>query len=177
MTDLVEQIDEMIRKASSMEPELDTLGMYFYLDVNGVCGSGAGAFLWFENREEFLQMARYVCWMYPSYTGEYDEDLLVENGRIIDAYLQGEISLDETQAQINELMSGLVQVPWWGTLRALMNGEDQFAAEFRETFWEGYQEYLEECDDDEEKIELTSKDMPIPEAMAIEFTSFVVDYI
>jgi len=180
MTDLAEQIIEMMQKASSMEPELDTLGMYFYLDVNGVCGSGAGAFLWFEDREEFLQMARYVCWMFPSYTGEYDEDLIVENGCIIDAYLQDQISLDEARAQINELMAGLVQVPWWGTIKDMLKGQEEFSAETRETFWEMIEEMRQDCEfeegDFECDIEITSKGMPIPEPMADEFRAWLVSY-
>ncbi len=136
MENQFERMESLIQSAGNNVPQIDSWGMYFYCDVNVPCGGGSGGFYWFDNESEMLELARYLCWMFPITEDDHDPILFRENGKIIDALVAKQFDLEKGKELINDLLEGSLQVSWWGEVKELISGESEFAKEMRSSFWD-----------------------------------------
>lgn len=163
----VERMESLIQAAGENNPKINGWGIYSYCDVNTPCGDGGGGFFWFDNAKDMLELSRYLCWMFPISADEHDPELFQENGKIIDALVAKQASLEKGKQMLNELLEGSIQVSWWGEVKELLTDDLLFCNDIRSSFWD-----LRDNGSSE-----TENIQPIPDNLEGEFLQWLKEYV
>ena len=139
---------------------------YVYSDAPPmICGSGMGAFHWFQDREAMFDfVGRVLSWWQPGPSS--DDETEIANGvrEIISTVSSGSNSAEALRVALNDHMRHLWQIPWWGTFADLATGPSEFAVEIRSRF---LAELLSETADGRE---------PLPRTTWLRFAEWLAEY-
>lgn len=159
--------DPAITQAIERVPEPETWGYYAYDDAPAMmCGSGIGAYFWFDSRDEMLAfITQHHVELYWRDSGEdrklADQEAVVTH---IAALQAGQISPEDARDGINAALERLARLEWWGQFRDLTDGDGDHARETRAAFYES-DDSLD--DGDEDCVD------PIPSELHADFVTFL----
>ena len=154
------QMQSAFDVACTPKPSRSNWLFFGYSDVAPmVCGSGTGAYHWFESSKEMVKfIEEYFCWYHPGPSGSAPEQIAAEVQRIIRQGREDKIDGEELRTRLNDYMRNMWQIAWWGTFDELCQGKAEFARDerrrfrdegsdkpIRETEMEDFVEYLTQC--------------------------------
>jgi len=131
----IEKADENWQSITQGEPGDNTWGFFSYGDAPAAIGGGVGTFAWFPDR---IEMLNFIASTLP-FGGRADgyEDWR-EYVATIDAVVEGlkaeRIDDQHGVAQLNDLLAGLFQIEWMGTVDDLLRGDHPYAVKVRSAY-------------------------------------------
>ncbi len=133
--DQEELYDAMNEYAQSI-PEADSLGLFCYSDgPPAMCGSGMGAFYWFESNAKMLTFLKEcLCWYHPGPSSMSPEHIAAEIQSIVSHNETPGADWEALRGSLNDFMAGLWQIPWIGTFGELCIGDSEYARQVRQDY-------------------------------------------
>lgn len=159
---------ETYRLAGVRPPQSGDWGLFTYPDGPAYSGAGGFGFAWFPDQATMYAFIRsYLVWTPAVLDGPNDNNMALGSEA---AALFGDEALGSDEAKLRKALNYLFrnefQIRWWGPLSNLLEDDGEFQSEFRESFWETYDE-----GDDEEAWQ-----RPIPQENLPQFLDFVRHY-
>ena len=113
-----------------------------------ICGSGIGAFHWFDGRSELLDfLFEFFAWYHPAPSSMEPEAIAEAVQDVITEFRAGGgRDLEGLRDELNDVMRHMWQIAWIGTLGELYSGDSDYARELRADYRES-----QDRDDGEEE--------------------------
>ena len=133
------ELEEAFEESCKRKPKLESWGMFACDDgPPGPCsGGGGGSFSWFDSQKELIDFIYRFPLLAHSGDGTPDAEILALFSDVRKCLGKARESsrLDqETVDKINTLLTGIEQIRWFGQLKDLTAGQNEFAVELRESF-------------------------------------------
>jgi len=162
-----EQREERLRVLTNeiANQQLDQSNYGLYVSIGGNLPSAGGGFLWFNNKQDFLELTHHLAYFYlDGHNPDTNNNIWDTINPIVDQLQSLKISMEKARTELNSKLEPiLVEIVWWGTLADLSQSGDPFSQDIRESFW--YDHTQEE------------KTLPIPEELMAEFVVWVGNYV
>ena len=134
----VDVIHAAFEEATSRALTDESCGLFCFSDAPGpFCGSGAGAFYWFETRQQMLAFIHDIlAWWHPAPSSAKPAEIAAAVQEIMRN--QGEDDLEALRTHLNAPMRRMWQISWIGTFGGLRTEMVDFARKIREHFRKHY---------------------------------------
>lgn len=127
-----EVLESEFEQSFGREPYSYSWGFFAYDDSPGAAGGGAGNFSWFDKKEELVRFLQKFPLLAHS-LGTTDADLFEKAQRLLSTATAE--SFDQKKVdELNQIISGVEQIQWFGQFSDLLSGETEFAQGLRKFF-------------------------------------------
>lgn len=128
----VEVLETEFEQSFEREPSSYSWGFFAYDDTPGSAGGGAGNFSWFDKKEDLVRFLQKFPLLAHS-LGTADAELF-EKAKGFLSTVTAE-SFDQKKVdELNQIISGVEQIQWFGQFSDLLSGETEFAQGLRKFF-------------------------------------------
>ncbi len=127
-----EQLESEFEKSFEREPLSYSWGFFAYDDALGATGGGAGNFSWFDSKEELVRFLQKFPLLAHS-LGTDNAELFEKAQRLLSS-ATAECFDQKIVDELNQIISGVEQIQWFGRFDDLLSGESEFAQGLRKFF-------------------------------------------